>query len=97
LEGHSPLDKIINVFSRMHANEMLFEVVKARPQLGGFGATWGETLVHARLANVFTVHGLFVAIKIVDGSKANRATRTILLDTAVLTGVACVVFPGMKG
>jgi hypothetical protein len=81
----------------MHADEMLFEVVEAGPQLGGFGATWGKALVHARLADVFTVHGLFVTIKIVDGCKANRATRTIFLDTAVLAGVAGVVFSERKG
>lgn len=76
----------------MHANQVLLEVVESRPELGGFGATGGETLVHSGLADVLTVHGLFVTIQVVDGSETYRAAGTVLFDAAILTRVAGVVF-----
>jgi hypothetical protein len=67
----------------MHAYQVLFEVVEARPQLARFGTGGSEAPVHAGFANMFTMNGFLVSVQVVDGGKSYRAPRTTFFDAAV--------------
>ena len=75
---------------------MLFEVVEARPQFAGFGTSWSEASIHARLADVFAVNGLFMAIEVIDGREADLTSRTAFFDTSIRSRVSGVVFSVMR-
>lgn len=67
----------------MHSYQVLFEVVETRPQFAGFGTAWSEAAVHARLADMLAVHGLFVSVEIVDSCETDLAPRTSLLNASI--------------
>lgn len=96
MKGGSLFTQGVNVFVGVHANQVLLEIVEARPQLGCFGATGSKTLVHPRLADMLTVHGFLMAIQVIDGGESDGAARAVLLNAAVLAGVAGVVFSGRQ-
>ena len=74
----------------------MFKVVKARPQFAGFSTARGEASIHARLADVFAVNRLFMAIEVIDGREADLTSRTAFFDTSIGSRVSGVVFSVMK-
>lgn len=81
----APFDKHVDVFRWMHADEMLLEVVKTRPQLACFGTIRCKAFVHARFSNMLSVDGFLMTIEVVDGGEADRASRTSFFDTSIDT------------
>lgn len=67
----------------MHANQVLFEIVETWPEFACFCTAWSEAAVHAGLADVFTMNGLFMAIEVVDGCEADLAPRAAFFDASV--------------
>jgi hypothetical protein len=90
-QENSLFDKGFDIFVGMHADQVLFEVVETWPELAGFGASRSEATIHARFADMFAVHGLFVSVEVVDSCESDLAPWTTLFDTPIGAGVSSVM------
>jgi hypothetical protein len=70
---------------------VLFEVVETWPQLASFGASRSEATIHARFADVFSVHRLFVSVEVVDSCESDLASWTTFFDAPIGAGVSSIV------
>lgn len=91
---HGFLEQCIGIFFVMHATQMLFKVVQARPALVRTRTAFSEAEIHHLRPTLgfLIVNAFLMAGKVVDGTESFFA-RTVRFVTFERLSMACLVFP----